>query len=53
VRRRTGLTREENDIVGYAVTVAIGEGWFNDPDEIKRAQALLMKLNNEMEMEKS
>lgn len=47
--RRSGLTREEADIVGYALTVALGEGWIDDPGEVKKAQALLAKLNNEME----
>lgn len=47
--RRTGLSREDADIVGYALTIAIGEGWIDDPDEVKRAQALLAKLNTELE----
>jgi hypothetical protein len=50
--RRSGLTRVETEIVGYALTIAIGDGWIDDPDEVKQAQKLLAKLNNEMEMEK-
>lgn len=50
--RRSGLTREEADLVGYALTIAIGDGGIDDPHEVKLARKLLAKLNNEMEMEK-
>lgn len=53
MKRRSGLTREEIEIVGYALTVAISDGWLDDPDEVKQARALLAKLNYETEKENS